>query len=165
MTTRRAPSREFAIGFGDYMFPISGKQSSGRSKLGVPSKDFLENFLQGLATAQTPAPVSDTVSVPATTPASSAVGADKLASFFSSKKPRRGGFSYQGSPVFTGTRSVPTGQPTAEASGSEFAEVLGGGADSLKLFARETAAPRGTTSGASKQSAVKKARRRLDQAA
>jgi len=172
MTMRRAPSREFAIGFGDYMFPISGKQSSGRSKLGVPSKDFLENFLQGLAAVQTSAPASgaaetssDTVSVPATTTAPSSVGADKLASLFSSKKPRRGGFSYQGSPVFTGTRSVPTGQPTSAASGSEFAEVLGGGSESLKLFAREAAAPKGAKSGATKQAAVKKARRRLDQAA
>ena len=182
MTSRRAPSREFAIGFGDYMFPISGKQGSGRSKLGVPSRDFLENFLQGLAAAKTPAPSvpapasgataapTDTVTTPAATPTPAFVDAEKLASLFSSKKPRRGGFSYQGSPVFTGAQPAPTGQPASPVSntttpGSEFSEVLGGGAESLKLFARGAAAPKGTKSRSATKAAVKKARKRLDQAA
>lgn len=179
MTSRRAPSREFAIGFGDFMFPISGKQGSGRSKFGVPSRDFLENFLQGLAAAKTPTPAapapaadattapSDTVTVPAATPAPAAVDTAKFAALFSSKKPRRGGFSYQGTPVFKAAQPASTEQPasSATAAGSEFSEVLGSGADGLKLFAREAAVPKGAGSGASKQSAVKKARRRLDQAA
>lgn len=179
MTSRRAPSREFAIGFGDFMFPISGKQGSGRSKFGVPSRDFLENFLQGLAAAKTPTPAapasaadataapSDTVTVPAATPAPATVDTAKLAALFSSKKPRRGGFSYQGTPVFRGAQPASTEQPAsaATAAGSEFSEVVGSGADGLKLFARDAAAPKGTKSGATKTAAVKKARRRLDQAA
>lgn len=179
MTSRRAPSREFAIGFGDFMFPISGKQGSGRSKFGVPSRDFLENFLQGLAAAKTPAPAapasasgattapSDTVAVPAATPAPAAVDTAKLAALFSSKKPRRGGFSYQGTPVFKAAQPASTEQPasSATAAGSEFSEVVGSGTDGLKLFARDAAAPKGTKSGGTKMAAVKKARRRLDQAA
>lgn len=179
MTSRRAPSREFAIGFGDYMFPISGKQGSGRSKFGVPSRDFLENFLQGLAAAKTPAPAapapasgsttapSDTVAVPAATPAPAAVDTAKLAALFSSKKPRRGGFSYQGTPVFKAAQPASTEQPasSATAAGSEFSEVVGSGADGLKLFARDAAAPKGAKTSATKKAAVKKARRRLDQAA
>jgi hypothetical protein len=91
----------------------------------------------------------------------------KFAALFSSKKPRRGGFSYQGTPVFKAAQPASTEQPasSATAAGSEFSEVLGSGADGLKLFAREAAVPKGAGSGASKQSAVKKARRRLDQAA
>lgn len=181
MTSRRAPSREFAIGFGDYMFPISGKQGSGRSKFGVPSRDFLENFLQGLAAAKTPAPApaapapaadataapSDTVAVPAATPAPAAVDTAKLAALFSSKKPRRGGFSYQGTPVFKAAQPASTEQPAsaATAAGSEFSEVVGSGTDGLKLFARDAAAPKGVKTSATKKAAVKKARRRLDQAA
>lgn len=179
MTSRRAPSREFAIGFGDFMFPISGKQGSGRSKFGVPSRDFLENFLQGLAAAKTPAPAapapaagataapSDTVTAPAATPSSAAVDTAKLAALFSSKKPRRGGFSYQGTPVFKAAQPASTEQPasSATAAGSEFSEVVGSGADGLKLFARDAAAPKGAKTSATKKAAVKKARRRLDQAA
>lgn len=174
MTDRRAPSREFAIGFGDYMFPISGKQGSGRSKFGVPSRDFLENFLQGLSAAKTPAPAapapaadataapSDTVVVPAATPAPAAVDTAKLAALFSLKKARRGGFSYQGTPVFRGAQLASTEQPASSATvaGSEFSEITGSGADGFQFFARDTTAPKGT-----KTAAVKKARRRLDQAA
>jgi hypothetical protein len=93
---RRAPSREFAIGFGDFTFPISGKQGERRSKTGVPSRDFLENFLSNLGTpaASTPAQASEAPSSSApNTP--EAVPSDKLAALFSAKTPRRGGPSYR----------------------------------------------------------------------
>ena len=161
MLRRRPPARTFKLGFGDYALSFGGKQDFRRTRTGVPSKDFLEEFISKIKGE--PAAEGEEA-----TPLSTA----DLAGLFGGKTPRRGGFGFRPEVV----RSMPT--PPPETNGEVPEEtateteavtdtpanpsgVLHGGLDDVEIhegfLASLSESPKGGIKG-SKVAGVKRAR-------
>jgi len=182
---RRPPARSFKLGFGDYALAFGGKQGFRRTRTGVPSRDFLEDFIAGFGEKSLPLRDPEGVSGPSDLPLGwfedrnntvrdpegVSGPSDLPLGWFGGKTPRRGRPGFR--PEIVRSMPVPPPETNGEASTEaqtetgqaaevpvDLSTMLNGGLDDMKfhpdLIAKMSEAPQGVKG--SKVAGVKRAR-------